>query len=97
MSEPYYERDHGHCWEKDDPPCGVKGKHRCCLCKKPAPSTVEEIGEWMKKQPWYKPPVVRRRPGDIIDSSYVRKHFKEFTGKDFPEDDEKQPNIDVQS
>lgn len=31
--EPYSRRDHVHCPEKDSP-CGMKGKHPCCLCGK---------------------------------------------------------------
>jgi hypothetical protein len=33
QEEPYGQRDHVHCPEKDSP-CGVKGKHPCCLCGK---------------------------------------------------------------
>ena len=30
---PYNQRDHQHCWSGEgEPPCGIKGKHRCCLC-----------------------------------------------------------------
>lgn len=39
VSFPDYERDHSHkhCWESENPPCGIKGKHRCCLCEKAVP------------------------------------------------------------
>lgn len=25
-------KDHTCCFEQENPPCGMKGKHRCCLC-----------------------------------------------------------------
>lgn len=28
----YNKRDHSHCWTKENPPCGLKGDHMCCLC-----------------------------------------------------------------
>lgn len=31
----YQYRDHSHCWTSVNPPCGLKGKHRCCLCELP--------------------------------------------------------------
>lgn len=31
----YSKIDHTHCWQSDNPPCGLKGKHRCCLCELP--------------------------------------------------------------
>ena len=42
MTAPYSQRDHSHCYESVIPPCGIKGKHRCCLCKLPPD---EEKGE----------------------------------------------------
>ena len=50
---PYNQRDHSHCWESKEPPCGLKGTHRCCLCELPAPKVsdclielgVNELGE----------------------------------------------------
>lgn len=33
---------HTHCFEKENPPCGLPGKHRCCLCNEPVPHTEEE-------------------------------------------------------
>jgi hypothetical protein len=33
----YYKHDHTHCWMVLNPPCGIKGKHRCCLCEEPVP------------------------------------------------------------
>lgn len=41
----YNKRDHSHCWEKENPPCGVKGTHRCCLCLEPSPQPEEEWSE----------------------------------------------------
>jgi len=45
--EPYGERDHGHCWDDDNPPCGQKIEHlKCCICEKlnpivkPCPDSV---------------------------------------------------------
>lgn len=29
--EPYYVTDHSHCPQTNSP-CGLEGKHRCCLC-----------------------------------------------------------------
>ncbi len=42
-NKPYYKIDHSHCWESDNPPCGIERKHRCCLCKEPAPA------DWWKE------------------------------------------------
>src|SRR3990167_2488369 len=39
---PYNQRDHSHCWESKEPPCGLKGTHGCCLCELPAP----EVSGW---------------------------------------------------
>jgi hypothetical protein len=39
MNTPYNKRDHNHCWTSDNPPCGIKGQHRCCLCMEPVPDT----------------------------------------------------------
>lgn len=33
-NKPYNQVDHSHCFESENPPCGIKGKHRCCLCLK---------------------------------------------------------------
>ena len=33
----YDKQDHSHCWESKNPPCGIKGEHRCCLCGTPVP------------------------------------------------------------
>ncbi len=42
IDEPNYERDysHFHCWQSEEPPCGLKGKHRCCLCEVDDPASV---------------------------------------------------------
>lgn len=47
-----YERDrsHSHCWESNNPPCGIKGKHRCCLCEKPVPQKNDSSGEGWEKE-----------------------------------------------
>lgn len=44
-----YERDHSHihCYDQDSPPCGLKGKHRCCLCEKPVPEPKKCISNDM--------------------------------------------------
>lgn len=38
MTTPYNKIDHTHCWKQENPPCGIKGKHRCCLCEEPVPT-----------------------------------------------------------
>lgn len=47
---PYNQRDHYHCWQEEEPPCGIKGKHRCCLCELPVPQSNtdwrEEVNSW---------------------------------------------------
>ena len=37
MTTPYNKIDHSHCPEINSP-CGIKGKHRCCLCNEPVPT-----------------------------------------------------------
>lgn len=39
---PYNKTDHIHCWSQENPPCGLKGKHRCCLCNEPVPPEHKE-------------------------------------------------------
>lgn len=29
----YKYRDHTHCFNQKESPCGIKGKHACCLCR----------------------------------------------------------------
>jgi len=39
--KPYYQIDHIHCWQKENPACGQKIKHaECCLCKLPNPELL---------------------------------------------------------
>ena len=39
----YHDRDHFHCWDSEQPPCGQKIKHfECCLCQKKNPESLEE-------------------------------------------------------
>ena len=38
--KPYDQIDHSHCWQEKNPPCGIKGKHRCCLCELPVPEDI---------------------------------------------------------
>lgn len=33
----YKDYSHSHCFTSENPPCGIKGKHRCCLCNKALP------------------------------------------------------------
>jgi len=35
--EPYNQRDHVHCFDQENPPCGIKLKDhkQCCLCELP--------------------------------------------------------------
>ena len=42
---PYHQRDHSHCWESENPPCGIPlEKHaQCCLCDLRVPNTIEEL------------------------------------------------------
>ncbi len=37
----YNQLDHIHCWNTEKPPCGIKGRHRCCLCTLPVPKINE--------------------------------------------------------
>lgn len=55
----YNQRDHIHCFDKVDPPCGIKTTHRCCLCEMPVPTenTKEETMEdrfYKKAKNWKK-------------------------------------------
>lgn len=34
----YSKIDHTHCFDQKESPCGIQGKHRCCLCNEPVPS-----------------------------------------------------------
>lgn len=47
-------KDHYCCFEETDPPCGMKGKHRCCLCTKPVPEEPRIMSEKEVKEKWYK-------------------------------------------
>lgn len=40
MKKEYGFRDHTHCPGKDSP-CGMEGKHRCCLC-----GSLQKESEW---------------------------------------------------
>lgn len=37
---PYYQRDHMHCWQSTEPPCGITNPHRCCLCTLKPPESM---------------------------------------------------------
>jgi hypothetical protein len=42
-NEPYYKRDHVHCFNQGgESACGIKGEHPCCLCKEPVPTSDKE-------------------------------------------------------
>lgn len=49
MAQEYNKIDHSHCWQSDSPPCGLKGKHRCCLCTEPVPHTNDKVREGLTK------------------------------------------------
>lgn len=40
IQQPYNQRDHMHCFQSSQPPCGIKGLHRCCLCEKEVPEEL---------------------------------------------------------
>lgn len=43
MSDINYNKiSHTHCFNQVDSPCGIKGKHRCCLCGEPVPHDPNE-------------------------------------------------------
>lgn len=43
MTKGYSYIDHGHCWTKDNPPCGQKIEHlKCCLCELPNPKCAHK-------------------------------------------------------
>lgn len=42
----YNRTDHTHCPEKDSP-CGIEGKHRCCICLIPDPEQLTDE-DWKK-------------------------------------------------
>jgi len=48
MPKDYSKIDHIHCFNQDNPPCGIKGKHRCCLCEEPMPKDYQEIDRIIK-------------------------------------------------
>lgn len=37
----YNQRDHIHCWQQENSPCGIKSIHRCCLCELPSPGSED--------------------------------------------------------
>lgn len=39
---PYNKLDHTHCWKEKNPPCGIKGEHRCYLCEEPVQTSNKE-------------------------------------------------------
>lgn len=39
----YHKIDHIHCCESDNPPCGIKGKHRCCLCREEVKQSIVDV------------------------------------------------------
>lgn len=39
----YDKISHSHCFQSENPPCGLKGKHRCCLCKEEVPKETTEL------------------------------------------------------
>lgn len=44
---------HYHCWQEDDPPCGLPGRHRCCICGLEVPEDkVEFIAKHLEAQGW---------------------------------------------
>ncbi len=69
-----YERDHSHshCFTQENPPCGIKGKHRCCLCEMPVIEKIEGLlqcqfcGKPFKKETEYSyTPQCEHYPKDI--------------------------------
>jgi hypothetical protein len=52
MQEPYSKIDHTHCPEKGSP-CGIDGKHRCCLCGEKSPNQpIEEKWKETLRKSW---------------------------------------------
>lgn len=46
----YSKIDHGHCFQKSNPPCGQKIKHfECCLCKEPHPEIANIRAECIEE------------------------------------------------
>lgn len=55
LEEPYYRRDHSHCWEDGDntPPCGqkIEDHKQCCLCDLKVPNeTIHQQSEAEDKE-----------------------------------------------
>ena len=39
-------KNHTHCWQEKNPPCGQKIEHlKCCLCEKLNPKLLEAVRE----------------------------------------------------
>lgn len=53
-------KSHSCCFESDNPPCGMKGNHRCCICTAPVPTNSEwekefvELGAELEHARWAK-------------------------------------------
>lgn len=41
----YSKIDHTHCFDQETSPCGIVGKHPCCLCKESIPQETKESWE----------------------------------------------------
>ena len=42
LEKPYNQRDHEHCMDTENPPCGLKVHTQCCLCRKPVEKPSQE-------------------------------------------------------
>lgn len=52
---------HSHCFESENPPCGMKGLHRCCLCQEPVPDDI-------KKETTRLRTLIANTIGDMLDN-----------------------------
>jgi hypothetical protein len=61
-----YERDHSHshCWEEESPPCGLKGRHRCCLCEKPVLPSESLMNQIIENQDKRTHPLYQQKLND---------------------------------
>lgn len=47
----YSKRDHQHCFDKKNPPCGQKIKHfQCCLCETLHPDIRQELSQAITRE-----------------------------------------------
>lgn len=82
--KPYNKIDHSHCWEYRTSPCGIKGKHRCCLCSEPVPESPKDsnVPGWEKEFDAKVKELKDQRPIEHRDSEPVEFGFSADFGEE---------------